>query len=90
MLAQIVLFDGFDPLDVIAPFEVLAAGSDAVGGDLEVRLVGIDATGPVTSGILVITSPTSRDGSLSKRMSRLVTMPSRVMSRSTTGTPEIR
>lgn len=50
MLAQIVLFDGFDPLDVIAPFEVLSAGSDAVGGRLEVRLVGIDATGPVTSG----------------------------------------
>ena len=23
MLAQIVLFDGFDPLDVIAPYEVL-------------------------------------------------------------------
>ena len=50
MLAQIVLFDGFDPLDVIAPFEVLSAGSDAVGGDLEVRLVGIDGAGPVTSG----------------------------------------
>jgi putative intracellular protease/amidase len=33
MHAQIVLFDGFDPLDVIAPFEVLAAGSEAVGGD---------------------------------------------------------
>ncbi|GGC97237.1 glutamine amidotransferase [Tersicoccus solisilvae] len=50
MLAQIVLFDGVDPLDVIAPFEVLSAGSDALGGDLEVRLVGIDAAGPVTSG----------------------------------------
>ena len=50
MLAQIVLFDGFDPLDVIAPFEVLSAGSDALGGELEVRLVGIDATGPVVSG----------------------------------------
>jgi putative intracellular protease/amidase len=37
--AQIVLFDGFDPLDVIAPFEVLCAGSDAVGGDLVVELV---------------------------------------------------
>ncbi len=47
-------------------------------------------TGPVTSGIGVITAPTSRDGSLSNRMSRLVTMPSRRMSRSTTGTPEIR
>jgi transcriptional regulator GlxA family with amidase domain len=50
VLAQIVLFDGFDPLDVIAPFEVLCAGSDALGGSLEVRLVGIDTAGPVTSG----------------------------------------
>lgn len=50
MLAQIVLFEGFDPLDAIAPFEVLSAGSDAVGGDLDVRLVGIDRAGPVTSG----------------------------------------
>lgn len=31
MLVQIVLFDGFDPLDVIGPFEVLAAGLDAAG-----------------------------------------------------------
>ena len=45
---------------------------------------------PVTSGIGVITSPTRRGGSSSKRMSRLVTMPSSLMSRSTTGTPEIR
>jgi transcriptional regulator GlxA family with amidase domain len=50
VLAQIVLFDGFDPLDVIAPFEVLSAGSDALGGVLDVRLVGIDAAGAVTSG----------------------------------------
>lgn len=50
MLAQIVLFNGFDPLDVIAPFEVLCAGSDTLGGALDVRLVGIDAIGPVTSG----------------------------------------
>ena len=50
MLAQIVLFDGFDPLDVIAPFEALCAGSDALGGELEVRLVAIEETGPVTSG----------------------------------------
>lgn len=50
MLAQIVLFDGFDPLDVVAPFEVLSAGSDALGGGLEVRLVGIDGPGPVVSG----------------------------------------
>lgn len=34
-----MLFDGFDPLDATAPFEVLAAGSDAaaVQGDGESR-----------------------------------------------------
>ena len=50
MHAQIVLFDGFDPLDVIAPFEVLAAGSDAVGGDLVVELVSAEGARPVFSG----------------------------------------
>lgn len=50
MLAQIILFDGFDPLDVIAPFEVLSAGSDALGGAIDVRLVGLESAGPVTSG----------------------------------------
>jgi len=50
MLAQIILFEGFDPLDVVAPFEVLSAGSDALGGAIEVRLVGIDSVGPVRSG----------------------------------------
>lgn len=50
MHAQIVLFDGFDPLDVIAPFEVLAAGSEAVGGDLEVTLVSAEGPRPVLSG----------------------------------------
>jgi transcriptional regulator GlxA family with amidase domain len=50
MHAQLVLFDGFDPLDVIAPFEVLAAGSDAVGGDLIVELVSAEGARPVVSG----------------------------------------
>lgn len=50
MLAQIILFEGFDPLDVVAPFEVLSAGSDALGGLLEVRLVGLESAGPVVSG----------------------------------------
>jgi transcriptional regulator GlxA family with amidase domain len=48
--AQIVLFDGFDPLDVIAPFDVLVAGSDAVGGDLVVELVSAEGPRPVVSG----------------------------------------
>ena len=47
-------------------------------------------TGAVTSGILVITSRTGRDLSTSKRMSRLVMMPSRWPSASVTGTPEMR
>jgi transcriptional regulator GlxA family with amidase domain len=48
--AQIVLFDGCDPLDVIAPFEVLAAGSEAVGGALQVELVSAEGPRPVVSG----------------------------------------
>ena len=61
--AQIVLFDGFDPLDVIAPFEVLAAGSDAVGGELEVVLVSAEGPRPVVSGTrgLVLTRPRQLD-----------------------------
>ncbi len=50
MHAQIVLFDGFDPLDVIAPFDVLVAGSDAVGGELVVELVSAEGPRPVVSG----------------------------------------
>jgi transcriptional regulator GlxA family with amidase domain len=48
--AQIVLFDGFDPLDVIAPFEVLAAGSEAVDGELDVEFVSAEGPRPVVSG----------------------------------------
>jgi transcriptional regulator GlxA family with amidase domain len=50
--AQIVLFDGFDPLDAIAPFEVLAAGSDASGGDLHVEFVSAEGPREVVSGTL--------------------------------------
>src|SRR5690348_2207152 len=50
MHAQIVLFDGFDPLDAIAPFEVLAAGSEVVGGELDVELVSAEGPRPVVSG----------------------------------------
>jgi transcriptional regulator GlxA family with amidase domain len=48
--AQIVLFDGCDPLDVIGPFEVLAAGSEAAGGALEVELVSAEGPRSVVSG----------------------------------------
>jgi transcriptional regulator GlxA family with amidase domain len=50
MIAQIVLYDGCDPLDVIAPFEVLVAGSDAVGGELGVEFVSAEGPRPVRTG----------------------------------------
>jgi transcriptional regulator GlxA family with amidase domain len=50
MQAQIVLYDGCDPFDVIAPFEVLAAGSDAVGGELSVELVSAQGPRAVVTG----------------------------------------
>jgi putative intracellular protease/amidase len=51
MLAQIILFDGFDPLDVIAPYEVLGAGGMVTGGALEVELVSAEGPREVPSGL---------------------------------------
>lgn len=48
--AQIVLFDGFDPLDAIAPFEVLSAGGVAARGQLTVELVSAEGPREVVSG----------------------------------------
>lgn len=50
MHAQIVLFDGFDPLDVVAPYEVLWAGGIAVAGRLSVELVSAEGAREVPSG----------------------------------------
>ncbi|GHF05845.1 DJ-1/PfpI family protein [Streptomyces morookaense] len=49
MLAQVVLFDGFDPLDVVAPYEVLEAGGPATGGALRVELVSAEGAREVPS-----------------------------------------
>src|SRR6266511_3795396 len=51
MLVQMVLFDGFDPLDVIAPYEVLYAGGELTGGALAVELVSAEGPRQVPSGI---------------------------------------
>src|SRR6266511_1052572 len=51
MLVQMVLFDGFDPLDVIAPYEVLYAGGELTGGALAVELVSAEGPRKVPSGI---------------------------------------
>ncbi|MFF4377998.1 DJ-1/PfpI family protein [Kitasatospora sp. NPDC001547] len=50
MHVQIVLFDGFDPLDAIAPFEVLHAGATASGGAVSVELVSAQGPREVVSG----------------------------------------
>ncbi|HUQ56394.1 DJ-1/PfpI family protein [Lentzea sp.] len=44
-IAQFLLFEGFDPLDVVAPFEVLAASER-----VEPELVAVAGPGPVVSG----------------------------------------
>jgi putative intracellular protease/amidase len=50
MYVQIVLFDGFDPLDVIAPYEVLWAGGMVAGAALTVELVSAEGSRAVTGG----------------------------------------
>ncbi|MDP9373263.1 MAG: DJ-1/PfpI family protein [Chloroflexota bacterium] len=50
MHAQVVLFDGFDPLDVVAPYEVLWAGGLATGGALTVELVSAEGPREVAGG----------------------------------------
>jgi transcriptional regulator GlxA family with amidase domain len=47
---QIVLFDGFDPLDAIGPFEVLTAGRVVSGAPLEVTFVSDGGARRVESG----------------------------------------
>ncbi|MFG2969710.1 DJ-1/PfpI family protein [Streptomyces sp. NPDC048288] len=51
MHAQIVLFEGFDPLDVIAPYEVLSAGGAASEGAVTVELVSAEGPGDVVGGV---------------------------------------
>ncbi|MEU2431006.1 DJ-1/PfpI family protein [Streptomyces sp. NPDC007861] len=50
MHVQIVLFDGFDPLDAIAPYEVLYAGAMASAGALSVEFVSAEGPREVVSG----------------------------------------
>lgn len=50
MHIQIVLFDGFDPLDVIGPYEVLYEGGMAAQGAVSVELVSAEGPREVISG----------------------------------------
>ena len=47
---QIALFDGFDPLDVVGPYEVLHAGAIASAGALTVELAAAEGPREVPSG----------------------------------------
>lgn len=49
--AQVALYDSFDPLDVIAPFEVLHAAGEVSGGALTVELASAEGPREVFSGI---------------------------------------
>ncbi|WP_030670356.1 DJ-1/PfpI family protein [Streptomyces sp. NRRL B-1347] len=51
MRVQAVLFDGFDPLDVLGPLEVLYAGGHATDGALTVELVSAEGPRDVPSGL---------------------------------------
>ncbi|MFB5193079.1 DJ-1/PfpI family protein [Alicyclobacillus fastidiosus] len=51
MVVQIVLFDGFDLLDALAPYEVFVAASALAGGVMRVELVTADGERMVPSGI---------------------------------------
>jgi transcriptional regulator GlxA family with amidase domain len=51
MLVQVVLFDGFDPLDAVAPFEVLHAAGVASKGALSVVFASVEGARQVPSGI---------------------------------------
>lgn len=48
--AEVVLFDGFDLLDVVAPYEVLLHGGEVTEGALTVRLVSAEGPRDVRSG----------------------------------------
>ncbi|WP_067970493.1 DJ-1/PfpI family protein [Nocardiopsis trehalosi] len=51
MLIQIALFDGFDPLDVIAPFEMFDAAGGLTGGAVRVELASAEGPREVPSGV---------------------------------------
>ncbi|MGV4925684.1 DJ-1/PfpI family protein [Streptomyces sp. BHT-5-2] len=51
MLAQFVLFDGFDPLDVVAPYEVLHCAGQLTAGAVRTELVSAEGPREVPSGL---------------------------------------
>jgi transcriptional regulator GlxA family with amidase domain len=73
LLVQIILFDGFDLLDAIAPYEVLVAGSMASGNALDVRFVSLEGARPVPSGPTGVPIPAT--GSLDIDRASIIVLP---------------
>ncbi|MGV9316136.1 DJ-1/PfpI family protein [Streptomyces sp. NPDC003691] len=73
MLAQVVLFDGFDPLDALGPYEVLFAGGLLTNGDLTVETVTAEGPRDVPSGTPPLTVRAS--GLLSPERADLIVVP---------------
>lgn len=51
MHAQFILFDGYDALDVIGPYETILAGGDASGGLITAELASAEGPRPVPAGM---------------------------------------
>jgi transcriptional regulator GlxA family with amidase domain len=56
MQAEVVLYDGFDELDALAPWEVLDGVAKAVG-DLDIALVSLDGAAPLTASHGTVVHP---------------------------------
>ncbi|MGW1680179.1 DJ-1/PfpI family protein [Saccharopolyspora sp. NPDC002376] len=52
---QFVLFDGFDPLDAVAPYEIMMAGREFLDGAMDVEFVSAEGAREVVSGTVGIT-----------------------------------
>jgi putative intracellular protease/amidase len=73
MLVQIVLFDGFDLMDALAPYEVFCAAEMYTDGALSVELVTAEGARLVESGINGLKIPAS--GKLNPERADLILVP---------------
>lgn len=68
---DVLIFEGFDELDAVAPYEVLTTARE-LGAPFSVALAGVDGTGPVTAAHGIRILPDHRIG---ERRPDLVVVP---------------
>ncbi|TBL72648.1 DJ-1/PfpI family protein [Paenibacillus thalictri] len=73
MLVQIVLFDGFDLLDAIAPFEVFCAAETYSGGAIRAELVSAEGERLVPSGTNGV--PICASGGIDSERAKIILVP---------------